>query len=184
MEIKLTANQTLKILHVLAWIFYLGLMVEAGAIIVNTCITLFINPEGARNFWEKVDFMALYNFDSGHFFILTLVMSIVAVLKTLLFHQIIKLFSNKTLSFSQPFTPELKKFMLKLTYLALAIGLFSNCGANFYHWLTTQGIPAIDMKKIHLDGADVWLFMAVLFFIAVQLVKKGIEIQTENELTV
>lgn len=184
MKIKLRANQTLKILHVLAWIFYIALIVEAGAIIVNTFITLFINPEGARNFWEKVDFMALYTHDSGHFIILTLIMSIVAVLKILLFHQIIKLFSNKTLTFSQPFTPELKKFMLNLTYLAFAIGLFSNGGSNFYHWLTIQGIPAIDMEKIHLDGADVWLFMAVLFFIAVQLVKRGIEIQTENELTV
>ncbi|MFC5626949.1 DUF2975 domain-containing protein [Algoriphagus winogradskyi] len=184
METKLNANKTLKILHVMAWIFYIALMVEAGAIIVNTFITLFINPEGAKNFWEKVDFTAIYNFDSGHFLILTLVMSIVAVLKILLFHQIIKLFSNKTLSFSQPFTSELKKFMLNFTYLAFAIGLFSNCGANFYHWLTTQGIPAIDMKKLHLEGGDVWIFMSVLFFIAVQVVKKGIEIQSENELTV
>jgi len=41
-----------------------------------------------------------------------------------------------------------------------------------------------DTQHLRLGGADVWLFMGgILFFIA-QIFKRGIEIQTENELTV
>ena len=41
-----------------------------------------------------------------------------------------------------------------------------------------------DTQLLHLGGADVWLFMAVILFIIAQIFKRGIEIQTENELTV
>lgn len=184
MELTITTKQTLKFLEVLSWIIFIALCVEAGAIIVNTLITTFINPKGAENFWEKIDFTSIYEFDKGHFLVLTILMSIVAILKAILFYLIIKLFTNKNLSFSKPFNSEVRSFILNLSYLALGIGIFSNAGARFFHWLTTQGIEPTDMQELHLDGADVWIFMAVIFFVIAQLVKRGIEIQTENDLTV
>ena len=70
MEIKITTNQVLKVLQVLSWIIFFGLSVEAGAIIVNTIITLFINPAGVENFWEGSDYLSsLYKFDQGYFFV-------------------------------------------------------------------------------------------------------------------
>jgi hypothetical protein len=35
-----------------------------------------------------------------------------------------------------------------------------------------------------MAGADVWLFMGVTLFVIAQIFRRGIEIQTENELTV
>jgi hypothetical protein len=43
-------------------------------------------------------------------------------------------------------------------------------------------MPAIESLRI--GGADVWLFMGVTLLVIGQIYKKGIEIQTENELTV
>lgn len=50
MEIRITTNHILKVLLLITWIIFIGLCVEAGAIIVNTFITLFINPDAVKNF--------------------------------------------------------------------------------------------------------------------------------------
>ncbi|MBK6263950.1 DUF2975 domain-containing protein [Marivirga sp. S37H4] len=184
MEIKITTQQILKVLQILSWLIFIGLCIEAGGIAVNTFITLVINPLGANNFWEGADLSRLYDYDSGHFFVITFTMTIVAVLKAIMFYLIVKLFTEKKLNLSQPFSLDLRRFMLQLSYLALAIGLFSYSGINYYVWLTKQGLKTADLQSLHMAGADVWLFMAVILFVIAQIVKRGIEIQSENELTV
>lgn len=185
MEIKITTNQILKVLQILSWIIFIGLCIETGGIVVNTIITLFINPLGVANFWEGKDYLSsLYKFDHGHFFVITLIMIIVSVLKALMFYLIVKLFTNKKLNISQPFSLELRDFILELSYLALGIGFFSHYGFKYSVWLTEQGINAADLQSLHIGGADVWLFMAVILFVIAQIVKRGIEIQNENDLTI
>ncbi len=185
MEIKITTNQILKVLQILSWIIFIGLCIEAGGIAVNTIITLFINPLGVENFWEGANYLSsLYTFDQGHFIVITLTMIIAAVLKAIMFYLIVKLFTDKKLNISQPFSLELRRFIFKLTYLALGIGLFSHFGLKYSAWLTKQGLTEANLQSLHIAGADVWLFMAVIFFVIVQIVKRGIEIQSENDLTI
>ncbi len=185
MEIKITTTQILKVLQILSWIIFLGLCVEAGGITVNTFITLFINPLGAENFWEGNEYLSgLYKFDKGHFMVITLTMIIVAVLKAIMFYLIVKLFTDKKLKISQPFSTELRHFIIIQSFLALGIGLFSHSGYKYSVWLTNQGVKSADLQSLHIAGADVWLFMAVILFVIVQIVKRGIEIQKENDLTI
>jgi len=185
MEIKITTKQILKVLEILSWIIFIGLCVEAGAIIVNTSITLFINPGGVENFWEGKKYLSsLFAFDRGHFLALTATMIIVAVLKAIMFYLIVKVFTDKKLKISEPFSPELSRFIQNQSYLAVGIGLFSYSGYNFTMWLAEQGVTGADLPSLNLTGADVWLFMAVILIIIVQIVKRGIEIQKENDLTI
>ncbi len=88
------------------------------------------------------------------------------------------------MNISHPFSMELRQFILKMSYLALGIGLFSHSGFEYSVWLTKQGLATADLQSLHIGGADVWLFMAVILFVIVQIVKRGIEIQNENDLTV
>jgi hypothetical protein len=185
MQITITFRQLLKVLQVFSWIIFIGLCIEAGGIIVNTIITLFINPRGVKNFWEGSDYLSsLFEFDRGHFMVITLMMIIVAVLKSIMFYLILKLFADKKLNMEQPFSMELRRTILKLFYLALGIGLFSHSAYKYSLWLTHQGVESADLQSLHLGGADVWLFMAVILFVIVQMVKRGIEIQNEIDLTV
>jgi hypothetical protein len=185
MEIKITTHQILKVLQVLSWIIFIGLCIEAGGTAINTFIALLISPFGAENFWEGSDYLSsLYHYDYGHFLVITLTMTIVAVLKAIMFYLIVKLFTGKRLNMSQPFSLELRSFILKLSYLALAIGLFSYSGTKYSSWLTEQGFDTANLQSLHIAGADVWIFMAVILFVIVQIVKRGIEIQNENDLTI
>ena len=185
MEIKITNNQILKVLEALSWIIFIGLCVEAGSIVVNTFISLFINPDGVENFWKGKEYLSsLYQYDYGYFMVIAIIMCIVAVLKAIMFYLIVKLFLNKTLDFYTPFSLELRKFISKLSYLALGIGLFSKSGDEYSELFSKQGFQAVNLHLLNLEGADVWLFMAVILFIISHVVKKGIEIQTENDLTI
>ena len=184
MEIKISTSQILKILYVLSWIIFVGVCIEAGGFIFNTFFILVINPVGANNFWQGIDLSSLYKFDHGYFFVETLLMSIVAVMRACIFYLIIKILHDKKLNMSQPFNREVRLFIIKVSCLAFGIGLFTAWGVKYTEWLVKQGVKMPDIQYLRLGGADVWLFMGVTLFVIAEIFKRGIEIQTENELTV
>lgn len=173
----------LWILIIVSWIIFVGLCIEAGGFITNSAFVLF-NPDRVRYLWQQADLSDLFKSDHGYFFVMTLVIGIVMVLKAWLFYGIIKILHNKKLTLSQPFDEIIRRFILTSAFIALLIGLFSNSGAQYSEWLAKKGIRMPDLQALRLDGADIWLFMSVILFVIVQIFKKGIEIQTENDLTV
>ncbi|MDD2799179.1 MAG: DUF2975 domain-containing protein [Bacteroidales bacterium] len=184
MEIKITTKQILKVLHVISWIIFIGLCINAGGVIFNTFFTLVLNPIAARNLWQEVDLSSLLSFDKGQFIAESLFINIVAVMKAILFYLIVKILHNKKIDFSQPFNVEISQFISNMAYLALGIGLFSYWGENYTKWLITQGVSMPDIQDLRLDGADVWLFMGIILIVIAQIFKRGVEIQSENELTI
>ncbi len=184
MEIKITTNQILKVMEILSWIIFIGLCIEACGFIFNTFFTLFINPIAAHKFWNQVDLSGLYAFDQGYFFVVTLIMSIVAILKVLMFFLIIKILHTKKLNLVQPFNAVVGHFIFMVSYLSLGIGMFCLWGVGYTEWFVKQGVEIPDIQYLSIGGGDVWLFMGVTLFVIAQIFKRGIEIQIENELTI
>ena len=184
MEIKISTQQILKILYVLSWIIFIGVCTEAGGIIFNAVFTLVRNPVNAPYIWQEVDLSSLYNYDRGYFFAESLLISIVAVFRAILFYLIVKILHDKKINLSKPFNREMGRFMFKVSYLALGLGLFSNWGVKLAGWFVDQGVKMPEIQHLRLAGADVWLFMGVTLFVVAQMFKSGIEIQEENDLTV
>ena len=180
MELKITTKQMLKILYVLSWIIFIGVCIEAGSFIFNAFFTLLINPNNASYF----NLSNLYGYDAGYFFVVLLIMSIVAVMRAFMFYLIVKILRDKKLDLSQPFNKEVGTFIFNLSYLALGIGLFSYWGVKYTMWLVNQGVKMPDIQYLRLGGADVWLFMGVTLLVIAHIFKRGIEIQSENELTI
>jgi len=181
MEIRITTAQVLKVLQVFSWIIFLGLCIVAGSIASHATITLFIGSAGVAG----TDYLSLLlQMDKTYFLVLTIIMTIVAVFKAVMFYLIIKIFVSSKVKISQPFIPALRRFLVRQSSLALGIGLFSYAGFKYTLWLTQQGLPSADLQSLNLSGADVWMFMAVILFLIAQLVQKGIEIQTDNDLTI
>jgi hypothetical protein len=180
----LTTQQILKILYLLSWILFVGICIEAGGFIFNAIFTLTINPIDAKRFWQEVDLSNLYAYDHGHFFAETFAMSIVAVLRAVMFYLIIKLLHDDKLNMEKPFSREILRFIFSMSYIALLIGLFSWWGVKYSEWLTKQGVKMPGIQYLRLGGADVWLFMSVTLYVIAQIFKRGTEIQSENDLTV
>lgn len=184
MKFKINIRQSLNILHVLSWIIFIGLCIEAGSCLFSASYTLLRNPANAATFIGKHDLSGLYAYGRGHFVAETLLICIVLMIKAYLFYLIVTFLYEKKLNISQPFNRELGRFMIQASYLALATGLLTWCGAKYTEWLIKQGVKMSDIQLSHLGGADVWLFMSVTLFVIAQVFKKGIEIQSENELTI
>lgn len=184
MEIRITTKHILLLLYILAWIIFIGLCMEAGGILFNVFYTLFVKPVGAQFFWNKMDLSGLYLADKGYFITITTLMSIVAILKAILFYVIIRTIHHRKLDFVQPFTRALPRFISTLSWLAIGIGIFSIWGTNQSKWLLTKSISLPDIQKMGFGGADVWFFMGVTLIVIAQICKRGVEIQTENELTI
>ena len=180
----MSTKQILKILFILSWIIFIGVCIEAGGSIFSAFYTLVINPVNAATFWVGNDLSSLYKYDPGHFFAETLLISITGVLKACMFYLIIKILQDKKLNMSQPFSSEVRLFIMKVSWLAFGIGMFTWWGVKYTEWLVKQGVQMPDTQHLRLGGADVWLFMGVILFVIAQIFKRGIEIQSENELTV
>ncbi len=184
MEIKISTEQILRILYVISWIIFIGVCIEAGGMIVNGVSTLALSSEDAKYFWREVDLSNLYKYDPGYFFVVITIMSIVALMRACLFYLIVKILHQKKLSMSQPFNAEMRRFISNVSYLALGMGLFSLWGVNYSEWLIKQGVNMPGIQYLRLGGADVWLFMGITLLVIAQIFKRGIEIQSENDLTV
>lgn len=184
MEIKISTKQILNMLYAVAWIILIGLSIDAGGFISNTFYTLFLNPEGSASFWNHINLAYVYQFNQSHFIVLTSFMSIVAVLKAVLFYLIIKIIHDKKLNLAFPFHKEVNRFIFSMAYLALAIGLFATWGTNFSENMIQQGVTIPSIQHLKISGGDVWVFMGVVLLVIAYVFKRGIEIQEENELTV
>ena len=181
---KTRTKLILKILYVLSWVIFIGVSIEAGGSIFSAFYTLVINSINARTFWEGNDLSELYAYGREHFFKETLLISIAGVLKACMFYLFINLLHNKKVNKSQPFNNKVRLFIIKVSWLALGIGLFTWWGVKYTEWLVMQGVKMPDTQHLRLGGPDVWLFMSVTLFVIAQIFKRGIEIQSENELTV
>lgn len=171
------------VLQVLAWILFVGVSIEAGGFIVNAIFAL-VNPDAVKHLYRQVDLSALFNYDKGRFFTMYLVMSIVAMMRATLFYMIILLLQKKKLDLAQPFSNDIRRFLVNLSVLSFFIGLISACGSHYAKWLLSQGVPMPDTESLRLGGADVWIFMSVILVVIAHVFRRGVELQSENELTV
>ena len=181
---KISTEQTLKILNVLSWIIFTGVCIEAGGWIFSTFYTLVINAVNAHRSWPGLDLSSLYDYGRGYFLAEMVQISLVSLMRAVLFYMIIDILQSKKLDITQPFSKNVGRFLFRMSYLSLLIGMFSWSGAQYTELLLSKGVKLPDLQHLRLGGADVWLFMGVTIFVIAQIFKRGIEIQTENELTV
>ncbi|MNT17337.1 hypothetical protein D3C72_1524810 [compost metagenome] len=76
------------------------------------------------------------------------------------------------------------RFISYLSYLAFGIGLFSFWAFKFNNWLASNGVKLPTLESLNLEGHSIWIFMAIVMFVVGQIFKRGIEIQSEIDLTI
>ncbi len=179
-------NFAFKSLNVLAWIIFIGLCIDTGGFVVNAIVSIFFKPMASAHFWGTLNLYELYQFNESHFVTLVSLLIIVSGLKSTMFYVIVQIFHKKSLNLNNPFNEQLGRALFNIAYLALGIGLFSWWGNNFSKWLQMIGQQVLTQtfEDIKFGGADVWLFMAIILIIFGMIFKKGIELQSENDLTV
>ncbi|RYY35514.1 MAG: DUF2975 domain-containing protein [Sphingobacteriaceae bacterium] len=172
-----TATQNvLKIMHVLAWIAFVGLMIEAGAIMVSYIVSC-VNPHSSAKLYMDINWSPLREYDFWQYTMAVSYLIALPVLKALMAYWVIQILSD--INLSNPFTSSVAKQIENISYILLTTWIVAVIRNEHYKWL----IKRIGDLPFDRDAGE-FLFMAGLVFIISQIFKRGVEIQAENDLTV
>ncbi len=176
-----TSTQTrtktlLKIMLVLAWIAFIGFMIEAGTILTSYIISC-INPEATKKLYNGMELYNLSQFNPIFYMMAVLFLVVAPVLKSMIALQVIKILSAFNLE--HPFTMEVTRRLQRIT-------LFM-----FWTWVTLflsntfrSGVMKIEVSEDKKGNAAELLLLVGLLFVISQVFRRGVEIQSENDLTV
>lgn len=167
-------------LYVLAWLIFVGLSIEAGALIVNFFFSLY-KPEFIHNLYQKLDLAEIYKESRLAFFGMYGFILTISILKACLFYIVIRLMHKMDLS--KPFSSFVAKQISQISYYTLSIGLLSYIARQMAKNLIHYGFDTGNLNQFWPDSQAFILMGAVIYIIAV-IFKKGVDIQNENELTV
>ena len=171
----------MKILHITAWVVYIGLCIQTGALLYSFFVSLFINPEATKKLYVTLNLSELYNYSIVHYIILMALIILVTGLKALIFHWVIKIFLK--INMINPFSREISRLISKIGYMALGVGLLTVIAEAYTKGLIEKGLNLPGIAQ-HVEGGGEYLMFAGVIFVIAQVFKRGIELQSENELTV
>jgi hypothetical protein len=63
---KTRTEQILTVMHILAWVAFIGFMIESVAILVSFGVSC-VNPEGAKNLYEGLNLYDLRHFNFWYY---------------------------------------------------------------------------------------------------------------------
>ena len=170
----------LQTLEVVSWIIFVGLCIEAGALLFNFIFTLF-KPIGTHNVYNGLNLSSLYQNEFTHYIGMMSCIVLLALLKAYLFYLVVNLF--RKLNFVAPFSTDIAKIIEKISYEAFSIAILSIITKQYAKRLIQNGYELSDTSTYWNDTAA-FLMMAAIVYVISQLFKKGIELQQENDLTV
>lgn len=116
-------NIVFKGLHIVAWVIFVGLCIEAGGLIVNFVFSLY-KPEFVQNLYQKLDLSQMYSRSKWAFFSMYSFILIISILKAYLFYVVILLISK--LDLAKPFNSYVANQITKISYYTFSIGLISH----------------------------------------------------------
>jgi len=176
MSTKTKTETILVVMNVLTWILFIGLMIEAGAILVSYGVSI-VNPTAATKMYKGLDFYSLSQYDFWHYTGIISLKAAILIIEAYTAFLVIKVLS--AIKITNPFTMDVAQRLEKIAYmLILAWGAIILYNGQL-KWLSKE-VAGLQERSLSAE----LIFYAGLVFVIAQIFKKGVEIQTENELTV
>jgi hypothetical protein len=173
-------NFVLKGLHIVAWVIFVGLCIEAGGLIVNFIFSIY-KPEFVQNLYQKLDLSEMYNRSKWTFFSMYSFILFISLLKAYLFYVVIRLLSK--LNLSKPFNSFVSEQITQISYYTFSIGILSYIARQTVKNLQHHGYVIDNLNEFWADS-QAFILMAAVIYVIATIFKKGVEIQNENDLTV
>ena len=167
-------------MHIVAWVIFVGLCIEAGALIVNFIYSLF-KPEIVHNLYQKLDLSQMYNLNKWVYFSMYSFILFISVLKACLFYVVIRLLLK--LDLTRPFNSYVAGQIKNMSYYTLSIGLISYIARQTANSLQHYGFEIDALNQFWADS-QAWILMAAVIYVIATIFSRGVEIQNENDLTV
>ena len=173
-------NIIFKGLHIVAWVIFVGLCIEAGGLIVNFIFSLY-KPEFVQNLYQKLDLSQMYSRSKWAFFSMYSFILVISILKACLFYVVIMLISH--LNLSKPFNSYVADQITKISYYTCSIRRISFLSQQRLKTLLHREYEIASLNPFWADS-QAYILMAAIIYVIATIFSKGVEIQNENDLTV
>ncbi len=173
-------NFVFQFLHVVAWIIFVGLSIEAGGLVVNFVFSLY-KPEFVQNLYQKLDLSEMYERSQWAFYSTYSFILVISILKAYMFYVVIRLLSK--LNLEKPFNSFVSEQISQISFFTLSIGLLSYIARQTAKNLEHHGFEIDGVSQFWVDS-EAFIIMAAIIYVIASIFKKGIELQNENDLTV
>lgn len=176
MKNRTRTQQILIVMNILAWIAFIGLLIKTGALITSYAIS-WVTPGAAHDLYRGLN---LSNLREESFWLYSQSISLLIafdIMKAFVMYLVIRTLSKVNLI--SPFTSEVCGSVEKISHVLLGIWIVALISNGHGKWILKQTgelVPTLATGE--------FLFMAGLVFVISQVFKRGLEIQSENELTV
>lgn len=167
-------------LHVVAWVIFVGLSIEAGGLLVNFIVSLY-KPAFVQNLYQKLDLNEMYQRSKWAYFGMYTFMLVISFLKAYLFYQLVILLYK--LDLTNPFSSVVAERISKIASTTFSIGILSYIAHESAKNLLHRGYVIDELNQFWVDSEAFILMSAIIYVIAV-IFKKGVELQNENALTI
>ena len=167
-------------LKVIAWIIFVGLCIEAGALVVNFVMSIF-NPAIVKNLYEKLDLSDVYQKSTWVYYGIYSFIIALAVLKCLLFYYVIKL--TMVLNLANPFVQTVADLIRDISQLTFSIGIISYIGQQIVKSHEHKGMIIHGIDRFWADS-EAFILMAAVVYVIATIFARGVELQNENEYTI
>jgi hypothetical protein len=170
----------LMLITIVIWSIFIGLCIQAGAVLFTFIYSLF-NPVVAQNLYEGLNLSALMEQNIWHYVgVLSLIVAITG-LKAYIFFLMIMIFLK--INLTHPFSKEVSKLISQIGQVTIEIAVFIIFTNAYFKWLSKRGF---DMPALgeYMGGAFEYFLMGIIIYAISKVFKRGLEIQSENELTI
>lgn len=167
-------------LHIVAWLIFVGLCIEAGGLIVNFIFSLY-KPEFVQKLYQKLDLSQMYSLSKSAFFGMYSFILMISLMKAYLFYVVIVLISK--LDLSKPFNSRVANQISTISYFTFSIGIISFIARQAARNLQHRGFEIGGLNQFWADSQAFVLMAAVIYIIAT-IFSRGVALQNENDLTV
>jgi hypothetical protein len=173
---KSRTEHILAVMHVLCWVAAIGLLIKAGAILVSYAVSI-ANPEGARNLYQGLNLFALRQYDFWHYTSTVSFMIAIIILQAVIAFLVIKVLAK--IKLEHPFKMEVSLLLERIGYITLGTWVIAVLHNAHTKWLWKR-VAGMEGELVSVE----FIFLAGVVFVISQVFKKGVALQTENELTV
>jgi hypothetical protein len=164
-------------MNVIFWVLFIGLCIKTGTLLISYFVSIAYNPDAAQNLFMGLNLSGLYNFSIVHFSIIVFMLMMLTGLKAYIGYWVVKI--SLELRLEKPFSEGINNIITRISRIALGAGLLAIVAQAY-----SEGLMKKDLAiPVNWAYGEILFFAGVIYMIAL-VFRKGMELQSENELTV
>ena len=166
----------LQAMQILSWVAFIGFLIETGAILFSYIVSL-VNPEVAGKLYKLTDLSHLRGLNLSYYTIAVSFMVALGAMKAYIAYLLIRVLTKVNLA--DPFKMKVALLLEKISHILL--GAFVVALLNSLNVAQTVKDTGVQLEEWPTGEI---IFIAGIVYIFSQVFKRGVEIQSEHDLTV